>query len=526
MTRSSTLHRHRRRFACQPQADMLETRELLSTAKIGLSSLLPAHSGHGSSGLVVHAAVEHQPAKPARAHTTPASAHPTGVAAHPARAVTSPSRTPGVVKMAVAGTPWVNVTDASQAGFNDRGNVVAIDSQNRPISIGTYSTASSDTTDTYRFDAVRYNTDATLDTSFHGNGIAPVSNTGRGYAGLLQPDQKVVIGGMSAAGYMTLARINPDGSADTSFGSKGVVTSQIGQNEPGVGASAIEDVALDAQSRIVAVGDIGAYQNGAWKRDVVVARYTATGSLDKTFNKTGYTTLDFKNQSAIAYTVLVLPGGQILVGGMSYTYGSTGTDTAFLARYNSSGSLDTSFGTGGMIVGHLPGSVDDAVYDLALDSSGQIVVAAGVGTTTGPLASQAQPMVLRYNANGALDTTFNGTGFITLPTPARYIARSLALYSAADGTQKIVVGLGTSWWTATDDFGLAQLNANGTLDPSFGGTGVVFQDLNSGQVDKLGGIAIAQLPDGPRIYATGSIQKASIDTITVRFRVDGTLDTV
>ena len=138
-------------------------------------------------------------------------------------------------------------------------------------------------------------------------------------------------------------------------------------------------------------------------------------------------------------------------------------------------------------------------------------------------------MVVRYNTNGTLDTTFNGTGVTAIPTPSisgGYSGSRVALYTAADGSQKIVEGLGAGTWNAPADFGLAQLNADGTLDASFGGTGVVIQDLNAGQMDQLRGIAIAQLADGPRIYATGIAQRASVDTITARFRVDGTLDTV
>ena len=537
MTRSSTFHRPRRRLACQPRADMLETRELLSTARIGLSSLLPAHPGNGSAGLVaqvksapsartlashaLHSSpTQHvqQAAKPLRTPVAPA---------HPARAVTSPSRTPGVVKMAAASTPWVNVTDVSGMGGTDGGAVVAIDSQNRPISIGEYSTPE---TPGYPVSsglcAVRYNTNGTLDTSFGVSGIARLPNARNNVAtGLLQPDQKIVFAGENPAGYMTLARLNSNGTTDTSFGSKGVVTTQIGTPYNGV-ASVIHAVALDTQSRIVAVGDLMTYRAGTWQSDVVVARYTSSGALDKTFNKTGYTTLDFNNQSDSAFTVLALPSGKILVGGFSYST-ITHTDSAFLAQYNANGTLDTSFGTGGKIFGHLPGSTFDGIYSLALDRSGRIVVGASVSTTT---ITAAQPMVLRYNANGTLDTTFNGTGYTTFATPPGYLARSLAFYTAADGTQKIVVGLGCETWADTDNFGLAQLNADGTLDTSFGGTGVVFQDLNPGGMDQLRSIAIAQLPDGPRIYATGRFYHSlsdinSMDTVTARFRIDGTLDT-
>jgi uncharacterized delta-60 repeat protein len=319
---------------------------------------------------------------------------------------------------------------------------------------------------------------------------------------------------------MTLARLKSNGSPDTSFGSKGVVTTTIGSLQYGW-ASKIENVALDAKSRIVAVGELYSIRNGTYQKDIVVARYTSSGALDKTFNKTGYTTLDFNNQNDVPFTVLVLPSGKILIGGNS-------ASTSFLAQYNANVTLDTSFGTGGKVYGHLPGSTADVIYDLALDDAGRILVGACVSSTT---LTAGQPMILRYNVDGKLDTTFNGTGYTTFSAPAGSAARNLALYTASDGTQKIVAALGNVNWATTTDFGLAQLNADGTLDTSLGGTGVLYQDLNPGGMDQCRSIAIAQLPDGPRIYATGRFMKVagtsdSIDTVIARFRIDGTLDTV
>jgi eukaryotic-like serine/threonine-protein kinase len=417
--------------------------------------------------------------------------------------------------------PWVSVTDSSRANLEDRGNVVAIDSQGRPVSIGTISTLVPENSyQSNLFSAIRYRPDGTLDTSFNGNGLISVTNTGLGATGLLQPDQKIVIGGRDQAGRMTLARVNPDGSPDSSFGMAGVVTTAIGSTtNKAFAASQVQCVALDAQSRIVVAGILGAPTSGRYQSEILVARYTSWGTLDESFGSRGYTTLALTDQSEYPCAVLLLPDGKILLSGFTLA-----DNTSLLARFNADGTLDKSFGTGGVIVAHLPGSANDKIHDLALDRWGKIVAIASFSATSG---GAQQPMVLRYNIDGTLDTTFNGTGYTTVPTPALpggYGGGGLALYTAADSSQKIVVGLRAMTWQPTADFGLAQLNADGTPDTSFGGTGVVFKDLNDGQMDQLRGIAVAQLADGPRIYATGIAQKASVDTIMARFRVDGTLD--
>ncbi len=503
----------RRTVLCQPSAERLETRELLST--FDWSDLETKQRRRINNPQVL---VEE--------------------ASPPVIALSSVSSSAPVIYPTTSSTtPWVNVTDTSTAGLYDGGNVIVIDKQGRAISIGGEADATAGTPyPGSSFKVVRYGADATLDASYNGTGVKVVANTGSDFTGTIQPaDQKIVAAGRNNQGYLTLARLNPDGSNDSSFGNQGVVTvTTIGvpNTTPGApGAANARGIAIDGQSRILVAGDPAQWSPsaGVFSRDFMVARFTSNGALDKTFNRKGYATLDFQGHHDYASSVVAQPDGKIVAGGFSYTSGSGATFghySSVLARYNANGTLDSSFGSGGVVIANLPGSADDSINNLALDGSGKIVAAASFATTPG---GSHQPMVVRYNSNGTLDTTFNGTGSAVIPTPSMpvsYGGVSIALYKAADGSQKIVEGLGAGSSNASADFGLAQLNADGTLDTSFGGTGVVFQDLNAGQGDQLRSIAIAQLVDGPRIYATGNAQRASVDTITARFRVDGSLDSV
>src|SRR6266540_155863 len=153
----------------------------------------------------------------------------------------------------------------------------------------------------------------------------------RAYVLVLQPNGKLVAAGVGPNGF-ALARYNPDGSLDTSFGAGGKVTTPIG---------AANALVLQPDGKLVAAGS-----NNISPSDFVLVRYNPNGSLDTSFGGDGKVTTAI-GFGARAFALALQPDGKLVAAGMGWT-GSTGFESA-LVRYNPDGSLDTSFGAGGKV---------------------------------------------------------------------------------------------------------------------------------------------------------------------------------
>lgn len=215
---------------------------------------------------------------------------------------------------------------------------------------------------------------------------------------------------------------------------------------------------------------------------VVSAAHAAPGDLDTNFSGDGRV-VETTLASSFANAVAIQADGKIVVAG--------GLNGDFLvARYNTNGTLDTTFSGDGIVVTDFGGSGTDSASAVAIQSDGKIVVAGNAG-----LNNNARVGVARYNANGTLDNTFSGDGLFTMDFVGTAGGAAQGLAIQADG--KIVV-VGSSG----SDFAIARLNSNGTLDTTFGpqpSTGIITKDFGSGNE---GATAVAILPDG-RIVVAG-----------------------
>ncbi|MCX5848650.1 MAG: hypothetical protein NTW65_04305 [Deltaproteobacteria bacterium] len=219
----------------------------------------------------------------------------------------------------------------------------------------------------------------------------------------VQSDGKIVVAGESDNAF-ALARYNTDGSLDTTFGTLGVVITPIGTDK-----SIANSVAIQSDGKIVAAG----YSKNAGAgnhEDFAVARYTTSGALDTTsFNSTGtipgvvVTNIGATDLKDIAHGVAIQTDQKIVVAGES--------DNAFaLARYNTDGSLDTDFDGDGVVTTAI-GTEKSIANSIAIQSD-QKIVAAGYSKNTGA-GNHEDFAIARYTTSGALDTTsFNSTGTI------------------------------------------------------------------------------------------------------------------
>src|SRR5262249_48287883 len=150
-------------------------------------------------------------------------------------------------------------------------------------------------------------------------------------------------------------------------------------------------------------------------------------------------------------------------------------------RLNTDGTLDATFGTHGTTSFRVPESAYDQLNDLAIDQQGRIV-AVGSDRVIAGSSGLVDTLVMRLNQDGSLDTSFNGTGYTVIPvSPGGYdYAQSVALQDMGPGLpQKIVfAGRAPNPNGSGDDFVVGRLNDDGSLDPTFGGTGVVQQNVN------------------------------------------------
>ncbi|MFE2328154.1 calcium-binding protein [Streptomyces sp. NPDC059385] len=332
---------------------------------------------------------------------------------------------------------------------------------------------------------------ADLDPSFSGDGKVITHVTGyENIAGMVvQPDGKIVTVGDGyfdeTSGDFVLVRYNSDGSLDTSFGGgDGIVTTDFDINNDEARA-----LALQPDGKIVAVGGSTSIAGvGAWAS----ARYNSDGSLDTTYGDGGRALIDPDVDTIdTAQAVAVQSNGALVLGGESL-----GRWT--LARLTPGGSPDTSFDGDGIVMTDFGGGCCQGVSDLALQSDGRIVAA---GTSTAGFA------LARYNTNGSLDTTFDGDGKVS-PGFGSY-ARGVALQS--DG--KIVTA-----GAAGNQFALARFNGNGSPDTTFDGDGRVTTDFGP----ENGGAADVAVQSDGRIVAAGF---HASDFALARYNANGSPDT-
>jgi uncharacterized delta-60 repeat protein len=257
-------------------------------------------------------------------------------------------------------------------GGDDLGTAVAIDWNDKIVVAGQSNAAG-----TEDFAVVRYNVDGTLDTTFNATGRV-LTDVGVGSldvatAAVIQSDGKIVVGGLSDASGnpydFSLARYNPNGTLDLTFNATGkVLTDFSGSGSYDV----LQALAIQSDGNIVAAGD----SNASGRRSFAVARYTTTGILDGTFNATGKVLTAFASATASAQAVAIQSDGNIVAAGYIEVPDIEGRGFDFaLARYNSDGTLDSTFNSTGQVVTDIGGA--DVAYGVGIQSDGKIV-AAGV----------------------------------------------------------------------------------------------------------------------------------------------------
>jgi uncharacterized delta-60 repeat protein len=318
---------------------------------------------------------------------------------------------------------------------------------------------------------------------------------------------------LSAAG---LALAAP-GDLDPSFGAGGKVTTTEFRPDPAASSSAAA-MAIQPDGKIVVTGTTSELAGTFFRTYIILARYNPNGSLDNTFGTGGKVVSDIAGTQVEISALALQADGKILVGGATFigAAGSNGYNFG-IVRFNADGSVDTSFGMSGIATADYSGGTtnDEKIHALAVQPDGKIV-AAGYAR----IGSPVDFAVVRFNADGMLDSTFGAGGKVsTALSGSTDVIRALQLQS--DGK---IIAAGYAVTASGFDFALARYNSNGTLDGNFGVNGLVFTDFGSGGEDSA--YAAVLQPDG-KIVAGGSGRMpggASSDFALARYNPDGSLD--
>ncbi len=317
----------------------------------------------------------------------------------------------------------------------------------------------------------------------------------------VQSDGKIVAAGLifnlqTNTSDFALARYNTNGTLDTSFGAGGKIITDL--EYP---IEAAHAVVIQADGKIVAVGTSG--EDSAIGFDFTLARYNTDGSLDTSFGVGGKVRTNINREDG-AFAAALQPDGKIVVAGST---SNNNGDYFALARYNTNGTLDTSFGTGGLVTTDVVSNSEEQAYALALQADAKIVVA-GVARN----ASEDFALV-RYNTNGTLDTSFGAGGKVITDFTKSERAQAVAIQT--DGK---ILAVGFSYDGETGDFALARYNTNGSLDASFGAGGKVINP--TAEYDTAYAVAIQA---NGKIIAAGS-NFPDPNFVLRRYNTDGSID--
>lgn len=342
------------------------------------------------------------------------------------------------------------------------------------------------------------------------------------------------------------------GTLDATFGTNGVVTTQASG-----GTNLVIAIAIQSDGKVIAVGEGSGVMH--------VMRYTVNGTLDTTFNGTGRA----ESTAGTAHAVAIQPDGKIVVVGDN---GPTADLDIKVVRYNTNGTFDTTFDGDGIVTTAIGGGTDIG-HAVVIQPDGKLIVS---GRSDTPPNFQTSYAIIRYNANGSIDTSFGNQGIRIPQLSGNSFPRHMALQSdgkivivhnrIVSGAQKLVVlrydssgqpdptfgvdgyidtsvGIGLEYEAVelqtdgkivvscsgytnatTYDFWVIRYNTNGSLDDSFGDNGMVRTPIGpGGSIDQAKGVAIQA--NGKIVVAGRAPNVPNSNFVTVRYNRNGSLDT-
>lgn len=363
----------------------------------------------------------------------------------------------------------VVVTDLEGTGSPDSAHAVALQPDGKILVAGIAGTN--------KFGLVRYLTTGSMDVSFGTNGVITTTFPDRGWASdmALQLDGRILLTGSSSDGEFAVVRYLPDGELDASFDTDGIVATAFE-----TGLAYANSIALQVDGKAVVVGHVPL---GNVDSDFAIVRYNIDGSLDASFDGDGKLTTTLTTQAVdVARAVAIQPDHKIVVAG------ETRSDFG-VVRYNSDGSLDNGFGNNGIVVSDISAvfnsGLSDSAHAIALQADGKILVAG----TAGHNNADRGLAVIRYNSDGTMDSSFGGAGIVVTTLEGLGWEQASSIVVQPDG-KIVIAGYYVSSELPSDlDLAIVRYNSDGSLDSSFHSDGVATLNLGSVS-DHANGLAV------------------------------------
>lgn len=312
------------------------------------------------------------------------------------------------------------------------------------------------------------------------------------------------------------------GSLDTTFNALGS-TPGIVTNDPDgntVGSDLGYAIATDSNGKIVVAGD--GFSGSTVSIDMTIWRFNSDGSLDTSFDGDGIVTFDgaVGNVQDHGRDLTLDAAGKILVTGESIS-AATGFLDMVLWRYNSDGTPDTSFGVNGIATHRnaAGGDLSDWGHGITIDASGRILISGRSHN-----GANDDMVIWRYDSNGILDTNFNTTGFVIGRDASGVVGNDLGYGITVDASGRILV-TGQSSTNTGPGMVIWRFNSDGTPDTTFDGDGIVLYQSSAVATSTDEGRAIAVRADG-KIIIGGSSNGGgtNFDLAIWRYNADGSID--
>jgi uncharacterized delta-60 repeat protein len=372
------------------------------------------------------------------------------------------------------------------------------------------------------FIQVAFGQDGTLDLMFGTNGRVKSSmSIGSTFdfsqAVVIQPDGKIIVAGVSISSdpfflntsKIGLIRYQINGKIDSTFGTNGRVLTSFSVDNLITNSTSM---ALQTDGKIV----VGGAVSGNPDLSGLVLRYTTNGVLDTTFNRNGGVVIRFGAGGIDQIQSLIIQSdGKILVAGASDSR-SFPTEQGFyriaLARLNPNGGLDSTFNATGKVITRLSVTKNNIARSIAVQSDNKIVICGNESINELTLNFQIDRLIVRYNSNGLIDTTFGSKGIIQEKNGQ---AKRVEILSNG----KILVG-GSE---GLNSFALFRYNVNGAVDASFGNNGKSVAILGN-KTNEMTDMLVQK--DGKIVLSGTTSDSVSniLDFALVRFLDNGTLD--
>src|SRR5947209_9805228 len=351
---------------------------------------------------------------------------------------------------------------------------------------------------TEAFGVVRYLPNGTLDTSFgtQGRTIAAFTNfINSPNSAALQTDGKIVVAGVATSADGTLsefaiARFNANGGLDSSFGKGGKVTTNFVGVQPGGVSNPATVILIQTDGKILVGGS--ASRCAKCTTRVALARYNADGTLDAGFGSSGKASIILSGVTAPNAMAELSSGDFLIIAGQ------------VIAQFSPTGVLRSSV-TGGTIVASSTGGTN------VFQPNGKYLLAQGVRDTAGENDIDIQ--LVRFNVTGGGYFAFSNPPFdFGADAPFEDFAEGIAVQ--ADG--RIIVVGGNQPSAGVENMGVARLNSNGSLDPTFGNGGRVTTAIPNAQT---AAIAVTLQPDGKIIVVGQAIVNftSAVNLVVARY---------